>query len=137
MEVTGTLYYMSPELMNIVERQPKRRVRYNVVAADWWAVGASLYHMGTGFSMVDGGGSIRDVDGCVQASGSTQQGAGSTQQGAGSNQASGQLEPFGGMQTTFDCHARWKVRVSVCIVTAPAWSCFHWAMQMQCMLKGR
>jgi len=49
MEVTGTFNYMSPELMNIVERQPKRRVRYNAVAADWWAVGASLYHHGNRF----------------------------------------------------------------------------------------
>jgi len=118
MEVTGTFNYMSPELMNIVERQPKKRVTYNAVAADWWAVGASLYHMGTGFSMVDGGGSIRDVDGSVEASGSIQQGAGSIQ-------ASGQLETFGGTQATFDCHARWKVRVCVCIVTPSGWSCSH------------
>ncbi len=130
MKVTGTFNYMSPELINIVERQPKKRVTYNAMAADWWAVGASLYHMGTGFSMVDGGGSIRDVDGSVQASGSIQQGAASIQ-------ASGQMDHFGGLQTTFDCHARWKVRVSVCIVTPIGWSCFHWAMQMQCMLTGR
>ncbi len=125
MEVTGTFNYMSPELMEVVERQPKKRVTYNAVAADWWAVGASLYHMGTGFSMVDGGGSLRDVGGSIQASGSIQQGAGSIQQGAGSIQASGQMDHFGGLQTTFDCHARWKVRVFVCTVTPSGWSCFH------------